>query len=90
MRALHEPVDQSQGLKTEDTRHQKLETRQTGVSIESAPDADFPRVVVRVQAPCARAHGSSMRMLMGLPCAQVGSECSISMLMEAPCARPGT
>ena len=29
-------------------------------------DADFPRVVVRVQASCARAHESSMSMLMEL------------------------
>ena len=52
--------------------------------------ADFPKVVVHVQAPCARAHESSMSMLMELSCAQGGSECPMSMLMEASWAQPWT
>ena len=52
--------------------------------------ADFPRVVVRVQAPCARAHESSMSMLMELSWACIGSEGLMSMLMEAPWAHSNT
>jgi hypothetical protein len=59
-------------------------------SVTTGLVADFPRVVVRVQASCAHAHESSMSMLMELSWACTGSESLMGMLMEAPWAHSDT